>query len=127
MAAVGRDRLSAPESSPQLKRPRRELVDDIDPYVSVSVMLAGGSTRSCKVLSSAKERDILAIEMTESSLEILREVPAGDSDVVASSVVVKQEHVRWLPCKRALRVRYCANGVWKQKSAQVPKTTIKFQ
>ena len=114
--------LHQPRADVLPKRPRREMIDDISPIVSVTVTTENDVNHEMKLLTYANRRGRLSIELSEPNIELLTLKPKKFS---ASFVdpQVHQEHVTWVRYRHALTTRYYDSTAqkWSSKSMQVRK------
>ena len=85
-------------------RPRREMIDQISRVITVDVVTTTGMASSVNLLPTWREREVLAIELTEENLDLLLEDPPAGS--APWSPEINEPDVTWLPRRRELRCQY---------------------
>ena len=85
-------------------RPRREMIDQISNVITVDVVTTTGMASSVNLLPTWREREVLAIELTEENLDLLLEDPPAGS--APWSPEINEPDVTWLPRRRELRCQY---------------------
>ncbi|CAK0794473.1 unnamed protein product [Prorocentrum cordatum] len=106
---------------PAAKVAKKDALDQIPGFVSITVTDESGGTHTMNVKSAAYRRTHLQIEMLPSNLEVLQMKPL----VVASgdwAPVIDNPLVSWLAYRHALSVSYCCANKGKvlHKSMKVP-------
>ena len=100
-------------------RPRREMIDQISRVITVDVVTTTGMASSVNLLPTWREREVLAIELTEENLDLLLEDPPAGS--APWSPEINEPDVIWLPRRKELRAFYFdrQKGRYCTKSMQV--------
>lgn len=116
------DGMADTEVDRPLKRPRKELVDEIDDVCVVSARCNDGSTYAVRVCTSSSHRAKLQIELTSASLELLLKEPV-DPVLPEPRPESTQPNVKWAPARHAVLTKYFDKDsqTWKTKSMQVKR------
>ena len=101
------------------RHPKREMVDQLSKVITVDVLTLTGIESSGNVLPTWREREVLAIELTEGNLDLLLEDPPAGS--VPWAPEINEPDVIWLPRRRELRCQHYdrLKGRHSTKSMQV--------
>ena len=105
-----------------LKRPRKELVDEIADTCVVSAKCNDGSTYAVRVCTSSLHRAKLVIELTHATIELLLKIPAVPV-LPEPKPEVTQPNVKWYPARHSVSTRYFDRDSqkWKTKMMQVKR------
>ena len=105
---------------PRLKRPRKQLVDDISEIIEVDVQDVYEHWHIVKVLRAADERALLYLELTDDNMNLLKTGPMPrDQQVFRPNI--DDENIQWVSSRNSLRLGYfdLHSQKWKQKSMKI--------
>ena len=103
-----------------LKKPRRELIDDLPHVITVTVQSVNGIDHEVRVKTCWRESAVLSIELTDNNLELLLDDPA----VITPSTFTPElstDLVRWVHRRQSLVLSYYDSGKdkWRQSVRKV--------
>ena len=61
-----------------LYQPKRQLIDQIPPMITIDVVTRSGIAASVNVLPSWREKGVLQIELTQDNMDLLLEEPPAE-------------------------------------------------
>ena len=98
-----------------LKKPRRQLIDDLPTVITVTVESVNGINHDIRVKTCWRESAVLSIELTENNLELLIDDPAVRKTSTFKPEV-STEYVRWLHGRQSLVLHYydSSKDKWRQ-------------
>ena len=121
-AEAARDPMSEMAEVATLKRSRKEMLDEIDAAIQITVKLASGGEHTLWVLTACSSRHKLCIELTEENVAVLLKSPA-DADVEPDKAQpdVNEANVRWMASRHAVYCRYYDGAAkkWRVKIMRV--------
>ena len=110
---------SSPEGNVP-KRPRKQMLDEIDEAVEIKVKLQDGSAHTMWVLTAASHRATLGVHLTDENLKVLAEgSPSGEDGGPPVAPTVNVPFVTWVRHRSCVRTQYYAAGKWHTKSMKV--------
>eukprot|EP00959_Pyramimonas_sp_CCMP1952_P031024 650716-Pyramimonas_sp.AAC.2 len=110
------------------KRPRKEMVDDVEKIVQLEVPLEDGSIHHVKVMVSAIPRGKLAIQLNQDNMLLLLKTPKHEpAEMPIVDPVINSQVVKWSRYRSSVVTHYFDAGsmTWKQKSMKVKATPIR--
>jgi hypothetical protein len=99
------DPMGEVQEAKALKRPRKEMLDEIDDAIEVAVQVLGGEERTLLVMTACGLRHKLHIELSEENLLLLREKPACH-DPATFRPDIQEANVGWMDSRHAVYCRY---------------------
>ena len=100
-----------------VRRPKRELIDRLPPFITVDVTTATigrqSIVTSVDVLPTWREHEILQIELTQSNLDLLLEKPPAAAAPFKPKI--EQQDVFWVKSRNSVRCKYWDSEALKRK------------
>ena len=96
----------APDGGSLPKRPRKEMFDNIERVVTLSVQTKDNVFHDVRVLSARAKRDHLKIELVPAKLELLTKQPIDDMESEMRPDLTQFPNCKWLPQRKCTRVVY---------------------
>ena len=86
-------------------RPKRELIDQIDPVINVEVETKNGVQATVNVIPSWRDKGALQIELTQENMDLLLEDPPAVSAPFNPNLE-DYPNVTWISARSHLRIRW---------------------
>ena len=108
-------------SQDSVKRPKREVKDEIAQFVTIQVKTSDEQYHSVKVLTSALSRNKLDIELTDDNITLLTRMPHVQP---TPKTKIGVKNVSWIAGRSCVRIRYYSEskGGWVFKSTPVDRS-----
>ena len=87
-------------------RPKRELIDQIDPVINVEVETKNGVQATVNVIPSWRDKGALQIELTQENMDLLLEDPPAVSAPFNPKYLEDYPNVSWISARNHLRITW---------------------